>query len=133
MNVFGSRLELLAFVQKHIVYKKIRRALQEGTVENYGAFSIVVKDHQEPGWVVKITSVLNIDYYVGVVCEERYRLYLLEDGPDWEHWAGDGCANELYHGDNPETYKQFKDEGLENAEAERRRVHPTGDDSSDGV
>ena len=117
MNVFTARLELIAFVQKHIVFKKIRRALQEGTVENYGAFSKVVKDHEEPGWIIKTTSVLKIDYYVGVVCEERYRLYLLEDGPDWKYWAGDDCANDLYHGDNPEIYKQFKEEGLKDAEA----------------
>ena len=117
MSVFTSRLELLAFINTHIVYKKVKRAINEGTVENYGAFSVAAEGHVEPGWIVKVTSALNNVFYVSVVCEERYRLYMSTKEPDWKNWAGDGCDNDLYHGDNPETYKQLRDEGLENVKA----------------
>ncbi len=115
MNVFTSRIELLSFVQRHIVFKYIKRAMQEGSVENYGAFSKAAEGHNEPGWILKITSAKRVVYFISVVCEENYRLYKTVEGPDWKNWAGGDCENELYRGDHPELYMKLRDERLKDA------------------
>lgn len=110
MNVFTSRDDLLGYISSHIVYKYVRRAIMDdGLVENYGAFAKPVREFDEPGWLVKITTSLGRTVYVAVICQEQYRLVVTEREPMWEHWAGADCDNALYHGDHPDHYIKLKE------------------------
>ncbi len=110
MNVFTTRADLLGFISTHIVYKYIRRAIMDdGKVENLGAFSIPAKGFKEPGWVVKVTTPYKVVHYISVLCQEQYRLVVTNSEPNWKYWAGEGCSNEVYYGDRPDEYKKLKE------------------------
>ncbi len=110
MNVFTTRADLLGFISTHIVYKYIRRAIMDdGQVENYGAFEVPAKGYKEPGWVVKVTTRHRVVHYISVVCQEQYRLIVTNSEPMWKYWAGEGCENVVYCGDHPDEYKKLKE------------------------
>lgn len=110
MNVFTSRDDLLGFIATHIVYKYIRRAIMDdGQVENYGAFSKPSRECAEPGWLVKVVTPKGKTVFVAVVCQEQYRLIVTEKEPMWKYWEGDGCKNVLYLGDDPNEYRKLKE------------------------
>lgn len=111
MIVFSTREQLLNWIESHIVIKRIRRALQDMPVENFGAFGTPMRGFKEPGWIVKVilphTKV--VQYVCVVVIEAGYRIMVTEEEPLWETWAGEGCTNEVYFGDHPEIYRGLKD------------------------
>lgn len=111
MTVFTSREQLLQWIEKHIVWKGIRRAMQDMPVENLGAFGTPSRGFKEPGWIVKVilpkTKV--VQYVSVVVVEDGYRMTVTEEEPLWETWAGEGCANSVYAGDHPEIYRGLRD------------------------
>ena len=110
MNVFTTRDGLLGFIATHIVYKYIRRAIMDdGQVENYGAFSKPIEGYDEPGWLVRVSTVNGKTIIVGVICQEQYRLVVTEKPVRWEYWAGEGCDNAVYHGDHPDEYLKLKE------------------------
>lgn len=111
MTVFSTRAQLLDYIERHIVMKKIRRALQDMPVENLGAFGTPARGFKEPGWIVKVilphTKV--VQYVCVIVIEAGYRIVVTEDEPLWYTWAGEGCTNEVYYGDHPEVYGELRD------------------------
>lgn len=110
MNIFTTRDDLLGFIATHIVYKYIRRAIMDdGQVENYGAFAKPVQEYDEPGWLVKVVTAKGKTVFVAVICQEQYRLVVTEKEPMWEHWAGGGCDNAVYLGDHPDEYLKLKE------------------------
>ena len=110
MNVFTSRNDLLGFISTHIVYKYIRRAIMDdGQVENYGAFAVPVRGYAEPGWLVKVVTPNGKTVYVGVICQEQYRLVVTEKEPMWQYWEGADCDNAVYYGDHPYEYMKLKE------------------------
>lgn len=108
MNVFSTRKELIDFIESHIVYGYIKRAIREGEIENYGAFEVAAVGHKEPGWVLKVTSTHKRVVYVSIVCGQRYRIIVSDEEPMWKYWVGGECANELYLGDHPDTYRMLR-------------------------
>ena len=111
MTVFSTRDQLLDYVEKHIVIKQIRRAMQDMPVENLGAFGTPQRGFKEPGWVIKVILPLTkvVKYVSVIVVEGGYRIIVDEAEPPWETWAGEGCENSVYCGDHPEIYRELRD------------------------
>jgi len=103
-----SRNELIDWLEKCKPRRSIVRAIQEGQVENLGAFDL----SSGPGWIVKVTSVFDKVWYVKITpFLNFYGTVLIADVP-WELWIGDKSDNKLYQGDNPQEYKLLRDKEL---------------------
>jgi hypothetical protein len=109
-----KREELLSFVVRRIVYVYIKRAINDGPVENLGAFTRIGPNKIAKGWIVKVTTRTKRDVYIGVSVStlERgpagYVLDLIEE-VCWAGWCGDKYPDKkLYAGDNPEHYAELK-------------------------
>jgi hypothetical protein len=97
----------------------IRRAVGEGSVEFLGWFS-VLEGSRYPGWIVKITSTItNIVWYTVIrttVCDRYYHTWVLFGDPPWQYYDPKNSENPFMQGDNPEIYRQNR----EDTQADRR-------------
>lgn len=102
-----TRNELIDRLGENTSYRSIARAIQEGQVENLGAFNLP----SGPGWIVKVTSAFNKVWYTKItpLPKSNYCGTVLIVGVPWEHWIGDKSDNKLYQGDNPLLYKELRD------------------------
>lgn len=105
-----NRNDLIKWLESNAPFPAITRALQEGQVENLGAFEGVAPGSR-PGWIVKVTSVYNKVWYIAIIIKS-FHLYkaLVLDSIHWKLWAGDTSNNKLYQGDNSKEYKRLRDE-----------------------
>jgi len=78
-------------------------------VEFLGGFS---SDYSY-GWMIKVTSKFNKVYYIYIrfKLNSEIRLSVLNQ-IDWKLWDGNKSDNPLYQGDNPEQYKELKNESV---------------------
>ena len=104
-----NRNDLIKWLENNAPSRAIARALQEGQVENLGAFEQIILGCQ-PGWIVKVTSKFNKMWYVAVQPSGHgFKAFSYGIAP-WNFWIGGKTKNELYQGDNPERYKELRDE-----------------------
>ncbi len=103
-----NRNDLIEWLESNAPRRAIARALQEGLVENLGAFEKVGASSQ-PGWIVKVTSKFNKVWYVTVYYKQKFRCFIRELEPCWKNWIGEYAKNKLYQGDNPLQYKELRD------------------------
>lgn len=105
-NRFSSRTSLIEYVREHSPRRAIARAIDEGTVEVLGGFS-VIPPGTGPGWLLKITSKHRNSWIIAVAVNEithTYSVYELDRVP-WEEWAGDRFREHpVYDGDEPFVY-----------------------------
>ncbi len=100
----------MAWLEEHAPYPSIRRAMQEGTAELLGAFL------RPPGlgeviWMVKVTSRHDRIWHVTFRFNGTTHKYQCGVGnePLWEHWYGENQTHEIFTGDNPQKYKELKE------------------------
>lgn len=105
-----TRNDLICWLENNAPRKAIARAVQEGQVENLGAFEGVAPGFR-PGWIVKVASRFKKVWYVAVILKDSC-LYgaLILDAVYWVLWCGDQSDNKLYQGDNPLLYEKLRDE-----------------------
>lgn len=103
-----TRNDLIKWLEEHAPTPSIRRALQEGKVENLGGFNLPY-----PGWIIKVVSKFNTTWFVRIYILKQEIIVKVVNYILWKNWIGDTSNNKLYQGDNPELY-----EGLKNAETE---------------
>ncbi len=101
-----NRNELIEYLELHAPSKAIARALQEGQVENLGAFKQILPVFQY-GFIVKVISRFNKTWYVAIYASNihEWRAQIIDTVP-WNEWIGEFIANKLYQGDNPEQYRE---------------------------
>ncbi len=108
-----SREELLSFVVKRIVYVYIKRAINDGPVENLGGFCPVDPDCALKGWIIKVITRTKRVVHVGIYADWKnlcYTLKLIEE-VCWKDWIGDQFLDKkLYAGDNPDQYTVLKEQ-----------------------
>ncbi len=108
MTHIRNRNDLMAWLEENAPYPRIRRAMQEGTAENLGMFN---KLGERQVWyrAVKVTSKYGVSWVVGVFPTARKTICCIIGQVYWESWTGDKSSGELDLGDNPETYKELKE------------------------
>ena len=104
-----TRNDLIKFLEENAPRRAIARALQEGQVENLGAFQ-PIPPSPFSGWIVKVTSKFNKTWYIAVhvyyhSCIPTTRII---DVVPWEKWIGHKSKNKLYMGDKPLQYKELQ-------------------------
>jgi len=107
-----TRNDLINWLEKNAPTPSIKRALQEGSVENLGGFKSCIG--KKPGWIVKVTSkfkkIWYISIYYSIVCSSGLNSFIRPmNNYDWKDWIGDKSENKLYLGDNPLLYKELRD------------------------
>ncbi len=111
-----TRNNLIDWLGEHTFYRSIARAIQEGQVENLGAFDL----SSGPGWIIRVTSEFHKVWYIKITpCQKLgfYGVVLLDHIP-WDNWIGDKLDNKLYQGDKPEEYKLLRHKEIHDAETE---------------
>jgi len=104
-----TRNDLINWLENNAPRRAIARAIQEGQVENLGAFEEVAPDFQ-PGWIVKVTSIHKTIWFVVIhIWHREFKSFIRNDVP-WEKWIGEFANNKLYQGDNSLQYKELRDE-----------------------
>lgn len=108
-----NRNELISWLENNAPFRAIARAIQEGQVENLGAFEAV----SIRGWVIKVTSKFNKIWYIKITPLPKLNFYgtVLINAVPWEFWIGETYQdNKLYCGDNPKRYKELRENAMEN-------------------
>jgi len=142
MKHFTERKHLVNWIMENCTRKTVVRAMDEGGVENLGAF-IKLGPFGKPGWAIKVTSEIGKVWIVCVVlrpASERrhgYSIYITPNSElplphvPWEHWDGiedptDEIASDtligLHDGDNPTEYARLRDERRAEIARERGRA-----------
>ena len=103
-----NRNDLIEWLDNNAPQRAIARALQEGQVENLGAFE-QVSPGSGPGWIVKVTSVHNKVWFVAIYHRQKFRCFVRDLEPCWKNWIGEFAKNKLYQGDKPLEYKRLRD------------------------
>ena len=106
-----TRDNLIEFLEENVSGRYLR-ALQNHN-ENLGGFSQVLGPNN-PGWIVQAETKHGNPYYLAVFhpgkgCFSYLFAVLFRELP-WKYWIGDKSKNPLYRGDNPEKYKELRDE-----------------------
>lgn len=104
-----TREDLINWLEDNAGWPSIRRAMLEGTCENFGLFTIGTGRI-----IVKITSKFKKVWYIQIAeiklsALHTYGTIIIEKVP-WYNWAGGQPGNKLYQGDNPKLYKELKNE-----------------------
>ncbi len=100
-----NRNDLIKFLESNTPFKAIARAMQEGQIENLGAFEEVFPG-SFPGWIAKVTSKFNKTWYVAITASNHNFKAKIIDNVPWGYWIGEFAENKLYQGDNPKLYKE---------------------------
>ncbi len=127
--ILRRRQQLLSWLAENAPTAYMRRAVEEGNVEFLGWFKQILGSVY-PGWIVQATcpitnKVWKIIVRRSMVCQDYCVWILFKDIP-WRYWNPTDSANPFFYGDNPETYRQNR----ENAKTQRcREVHQENDES----
>lgn len=111
---FQSKDNLVDWLIKKCPRPAIVRALEHGTVEHLGGFN-PIPPSTLPGWILKVTSPLGGKWNVAVLANDithRYEIRIIQTIP-WKNWRGELngiMCSALFCGDNPEQYKELRDE-----------------------
>ena len=110
-----NRNDLIGWLESHAPRLGIARAMQEGQVENLGAFRCILSK-RDSGWIIKVTSRFNRVWYVAIQLNysshEKMTARVINCVP-WEYWIGQDVENKLYRGDKPVEYKLLRDKELQ--------------------
>ena len=114
---FMTKKDLLRWLEQNCTRKAVVRALQEGTVEHLGAFTML-GPWKNPGFIVKVTSETERVWIVEVVSSyNRWAVYIqgFEGYIPWRYWSGtaDSISMPLHDGDNPIKYARLRDKQIE--------------------
>lgn len=116
--ILRRRTQLMKWLEENAPTASIRRAVGEGSVEFLGFF-FVLPGSKVPGWVVKVMSTItDIIWHVVVRRHPNgisYYIWVLNEDIPWQHWNSKNSKNPFFYGDNPEKYRQNR----ENAQAQR--------------
>lgn len=107
-----NRNDLIKFLEINAPLRAIARAVQEGQVENLGAFKQVFPG-SAPGWIVKTISKFNKTWYVAIQASDHDFKIRIIDVVLWKFWIGEFANNKLYRGDKPLQYKELRDDRSE--------------------
>lgn len=123
---FTERKHLIHWITQNCTRKSVVRAMDEGTVENFGAFRDIGPVPVQSGWIVKVTSDTGKIWTLEIVprpASKRwhgYSIYITghiaydDSSILWDHWLYDNVAepftNPVYIGDNPTEYARLRDE-----------------------
>ncbi len=107
MPAINSRDDLLAWLRRRVVYRSIRRQIDNGDVEVMGGFT-AVPPHFHPGWIVTFIVEGSTIMVFSVSSKGAVNKINAEDIL-WEHWCGEGRTNTAYRGDDPEWCKKLKE------------------------
>lgn len=102
-----DRNELIGWLEANAPSRAIARAIQEGQVENLGAFEQVFPG-STPGWIIKVTSRFKKTWYIAITAPVRKFKVQIIDAVPWDKWIGEFAQNTLYQGDNPKLYKEMR-------------------------
>ncbi len=125
--ILRRREQLLRWLEQNAPTASIRRAVGKGSVEFLGWFSILPKS-VNPGWIVQVTSTITgIVWNVVIrVFRPEYYAWVLDEDIPWKVWNITDSANPFSYGDNPEVYRQNR----ENAQTQgRTEVYQENDES----
>lgn len=95
----------------------IARALDQGKIEFLGGFK-PIPPSTLPGWILKVISIHNKQWNIVVLANDTkhcYEIRIIETVP-WKNWVGTAFWNDdrfrekLFSGDNPELYKEMRDD-----------------------
>ncbi len=110
MRHIRNKNDLLAWLEKNAPRKAIANAMIDGRTELLGFFNPIFAG-SNPGWIVKITSKRKMSWNVIVTIGKLglpvYHAYTIKS-VSWENYAGGDTP--LSAGDNPEVYKELKNE-----------------------
>ena len=113
-----NRNDLIKYVTDHAPYRAVERALLEGQVENYGGFVHILFRKGLLGWVVKVTSKTGKIWLLAIPVANRPIGVI--NKVFWQYWIGDiSSNNNLYTGDNPETYRKERENAKRETEEQR--------------
>ena len=104
----------MKWLEENAPTASIRRAVGEGSVEFLGWFR-VLQGSVDSGWVIQITSsITGIIWYVVVKrCRPGYyrqhHAWILDGDPPWAFWNQNDSENPFIYGDNPEQYRQNRE------------------------
>ena len=118
--ILHTRTQLIKWLEENAPTASIRRAVGEGSVEFLGWFR-VLQGSMDSGQVTKVISTItDIVWYVVVKKWRgqpgRYHAWILDGDPPWAFWNQIDSVNPFMQGDNPEIYRQNR----EDIEAQRR-------------
>ena len=108
-----NRNDLIKWLEDHCRDPFILRALVYGENEMLGGFTKIPPISSKPGWIVKVTAQYGgVRYVVVIPSLKDYGIFMWLDDFEipWAYWEGDTSPNPLYQGDNPEIYKEKRDE-----------------------
>jgi len=113
--MFHSRQHLIQWLQDNLTDRVLQNLLQGGgKLELFGGFS-PLPNSSLSGWIVALTSYqTGQGHYICIGADEetgQCRWWQTEE-VDWMCWDGDKAANPLYCGDNPENYREWKNERI---------------------
>ena len=110
--ILRRRTQLMKWLEENAPTASIRRAVGEGSVEFLGFFDFV-PGSKFPGWIVQVTSTITgIIWYVIVrpVLSSGYYAWVLDDVDiSWSSWNPKNSINPFMQGDNPEKYRQNRE------------------------
>lgn len=100
----GDLLDIVA--RQKFIRPAIKRAIENGWVENFGGFDF----GQNKGWIIKFYGKVQ-HWYVKIIPFVSTPAFVGEiNTVPWDKWEGDKSNNPLYQGDNPNKYKELKNE-----------------------
>lgn len=103
-----TRRQLVDWLVANVGDRVLQNALQRDEVVNLGGFAPLPTSHNY-GWLVRAGSHTYI-----AVAEDRRRLgrfyWFRAPGPTWETWIGDTSTEEVFRGDDPDVFQEYKDE-----------------------
>ena len=114
MEHIRTRNDLINWLENNAPSKAIRRALQEGRVENLGAFKNAAFGSKS-GWILEVISKHKTTWLVTIYAWHTVFKNFIRDinVVPWEYWVGDKSENKLYQGDHPDIYKLLRDKELQ--------------------
>ena len=110
MYTIRSKNDLINFIASHPkIRPAIRRAVENGGYENLGGFKY---PGRQGHWCVRLNGVVQ-EWFVVVYYNLGHKDFSVRElytPPEWKYWDGDSSENPLYQGDNPEKYRELKNE-----------------------
>lgn len=103
-----TRKQLIDWLLSNVDDRVLQNALQRDEVVNLGGFAPLPTSHNY-GWLVQVGS----HTYIAVAEDRRQlgRFYWFRAfEPTWETWIGDTSTGEVFRGDNPDVFQEYKEE-----------------------
>jgi len=102
---------LIEWLEDHVYIPTCRWSLENDKIEVLGFFLIYDKDPLS-AFMVALTSRHGFTNHLAVVSHNHNSTYdcRITTEPLWRYWNPEDSTNPLFAGDNPEKYKELRDE-----------------------